>query len=474
MIGPAKKASRADDENVPESACANAPLTGGRHEAWRRSHLLLRTSRRSNEAPLSAASTLRGAPAGCGIARWCPPSGLLSRENLETSNLLRLSTGRRNDEQEHTIGRGARCPRARSPGRASLALSGELHEGQGPALESGPSNVSLRALTPLLPEVRVPQRVCDVLLGRRMCDQPLRAEAPERGVAPETFLEALHLLAVILGHLDGYAARHALLGPDVHLLLRLGGPEKRVDVQKIVDGLQQILGEEVDILQETDEDAFLGIEQTPGIQGFEVIRQRLEAGVPDPPQELPLGDGTGRAFLYLVEAHHGLRPDTLYGIARHEDYLRLRGQPVDPGDLSFVQRRIGRCDLARHPPQGRLEYRSVPIVIVRLHVVFQVPEELPEGQSPRVQPQPVFGLPAPLFVGRALAEEPREGVGAIVDLPVEVVDLFSGHEDLWMHSEVAVQPGGARLLGSYADEIRGQQDPPMRSWRRRARRERDP
>src|SRR5215217_756577 len=237
MIDPAKKASRADDENAPESACASARLRGGRHEAWRRNRLRVRTSRRSNEAPLSAASTPRGATADCGIARWCPPSARLSRENLGTSNLLRLSTGRRNDEQEHTIGRDARYSRARSPGRASLALSGELREGQGPALESGRSNVSLWAPPPLLPEARVPQGVGDVLVGRRVCDQPLRAEAPERGVAPETFLEALHLLAVILGHLDGYAARHAFLGPDVHLLLRLRGPEKRVDVQKIIDGL---------------------------------------------------------------------------------------------------------------------------------------------------------------------------------------------------------------------------------------------
>ena len=226
-------------------------------------------------------------------------------------------------------------------------------------------------------------------------------------------------------------------------------------------------------LQETEEDAFLRIEQAPGIQGPEVIRQRLEAGASDPPQKLLLGGGTRRPPLYLVEAHHGLRPETLYRVAHHEDYLRVRSQSVYPGDPSFIQCRVGWCDLARHPPLNRLEYRGVPVVVISAPVVVEVPEELPQGEGPRVQPQPVFGLPAPLFVGRTLAEEPRDGIGAIVDLPVEVVDLLSWHEDLRMHTEVTVQPGGARLLGSYADEIRRQRDPPMRSWRPRARPERD-
>src|SRR5215208_7488552 len=229
----------------------------------------------------------------------------------------------------------------------------------------------------------------------------------------------------------------------------------------------------MDIFQKTDEDPFPGIVQPPGIQGPEVIRQRPEAGLSDPPEKLLLGNGRRGPFLYLVEAHHGLRPETLYGVAHHEDYLRLRGQPVYPGDLSFIPHRVGWCDLARHPPLDRLEYRGVPVVVISAHVVVEVPEELPQGEGPRVQPQPVFGLPAPLFVGRTLAEEPRDGIGAIVDLPVEVVDLFSGHEDLRMHTEVTVQPGGARLLGSYSDEIRRQRDPPMRSWRPRARRERN-
>src|SRR5215218_1920484 len=226
----------------------------------------------------------------------------------------------------------------------------------------------------------------------------------------------------------------------------------------------------MDVFQETDEDPFPGIVQPPGIQGPEVIRQRPEAGLSDPLEKLLLGDGRRGPFLPLVEAHHRLRPETLYGVAHHEDYLRIRGQPVDPGDLSFIQGRVGRCDLARHPPSARLEYRGVPVVVVRPHVELEVPDELPQGEGPRVQPQPVFGLPAPLFVGRALAEESRDGVGAVVDLPVEVVDLFSGHEDLRMHTEVTVQPGGARLLGSYADKIRGQRDPSMHSWRPRARR----
>src|ERR671910_3910536 len=133
-----------------------------------------------------------------------------------------------------------RQKRQASPGssrRASLTPSGKLRGGQGATLESGPSNVSIRAPGPLLPEVRVPQGVGDAPDGRRVRDQPLRAEAPERGIAPEVFLETLHLSAVIPGQLDGHAARHAVLGAGVHLPLRFGGPERRVDVQKTEDGL---------------------------------------------------------------------------------------------------------------------------------------------------------------------------------------------------------------------------------------------
>src|SRR5829696_5769025 len=108
----------------------------------------------------------------------------------------------------------------------------------------------------------------------------------------------------------------------------------------------------MDILQETDEDAFLGIEQAPGIQGPEVIRQRLEAGASDSPQKLLLGGGTRRPPLYLVEAHHGLRPETLYRVAHHEDYLRVRSQSVYPGDPCLFLCRLASRNPARHRPTG--------------------------------------------------------------------------------------------------------------------------
>jgi hypothetical protein len=51
---------------------------------------------------------------------------------------------------------------------------------------------------------------------------------------------------------------------------------------------------------------------------------------------------------------------------------------------------------------------------------------------------PSFDLFAPALVFQALAEHPRRGVGAVVDLPVEVVNLFSGDPDLGVVHDVAV------------------------------------
>jgi hypothetical protein len=127
---------------------------------------------------------------------------------------------------------------------------------------------------------------------------------------------------------------------------------------------------------------------------------------------------------------------------------------VDVGDHILPEGGVGGCDLPRDPSLPGLEDGTVPPVVVGPHVEPVDEPEAFEIQLLQMRRSPSLDLFTPAFVLQALAEEPGSDVRAVVDLPVEVVDLFSGDPDLGVVHDVAVQPGRASLLRSYADEIR--------------------
>src|SRR5215218_3960832 len=317
------------------------------------------------------------------------------------------------------------------------------------------------ATSPLFPQRRLEKRIGHGLFFGGVFDQPACAVEPEGGVAPETLFKARYLLAEVVRQMHGDLHRHRARRPGMNLLLGERGIERRVHAEKLAEAPEQLCGEEVYVFEEAHEDLLFGVERSPVLEGPQVVRQFPRAVALDPLEQLLFGDGLGGSFLHLVEAHNGLRPDALYGVAHEEDYLRLRHELMDVSDPVSVENRVSRGDLARHLPLLRLEHRGVPPVVVGQHVVLEVPQEILEGGLLyQVHRGPVFDLPTPLIVALALAEEPRQGVGAVVDLPVEVVDLFSGHEDLGVGLEVAVQPRRARLLSPYSDEVRKHPCPP--------------
>ena len=156
--------------------------------------------------------------------------------------------------------------------------------------------------------------------------------------------------------------------------------------------------------------------------------------------------------------HGGPRP--LYGVAHHEDDLRVGHQSVDVGySLLFQDRVVGRR-LARDPAPALLEERGVPPVVRPPEEVPEIPGEVLAGALLRCLPQPGPELPAPAFVYRSLPDQPGEDPAMLLDLLVEVMELLlPRHPDPGVRLEVAVQPRRARFLSPYSDEVRERHEP---------------
>src|SRR4028118_1624290 len=135
------------------------------------------------------------------------------------------------------------------------------------------------------PQLRLPQRVLYLLfipVRRRSLGQPIGAEAPEGGVAPEALLKESRVLPVGAGQVDGELKRHRARGARVDPLPDRPPCRRRVDLQKAVQSEQGLLREEVDVLQEANEDLVLPVEGAPDLERAQVVRH------PAPPPVLDL------------------------------------------------------------------------------------------------------------------------------------------------------------------------------------------
>src|SRR5215203_7279584 len=218
----------------------------------------------------------------------------------------------------------------------------------------------------------------------------------------------LRLFQVGAGQVGQGRGGRAACGPGVDLRARLRRSEGRVHPKKTVHGPQELLGEEVYVFEEADEDTVLGIECAPGIQRAQVIRPPSGTFTAEYPEELLLRYGVYCFLLAPIEAHHGLRPDALHRVAHHENNPRVRDQAVNPADDVRSERGVGRCDLTDHPSSARLEERSVPSVTRGTQVVSQIPREVLPGEPPQVLSRPAPDLPAPTAVGAACAKDPAD------------------------------------------------------------------
>src|SRR5215204_2178269 len=189
----------------------------------------------------------------------------------------------------------------------------------------------------------------------------------------------LRLFQVGAGQVGQGRGGRAACGPGVDLRARLRRSEGRVHPKKTVHGPQELLGEEVYVFEEADEDTVLGIECAPGIQRAQVISPPSGTFTAEYPEELLLRYGVYCFPLAPIEVHHGLRPDTLHRVAHHENNPRVRDQSVNPADVGRSERGVGRCDLYDHLYLVRLEEPSVPSLTRDAHVVAQLLREVLSG-----------------------------------------------------------------------------------------------
>src|SRR5215203_5558544 len=310
---------------------------------------------------------------------------------------------------------------------------------------------------PLVPQGRLPEGVRQVLLWGRVVDEPLGAVEPERGVPAETLVQLPYLLVVGPGQVDGEPGGDRVPGARVDLTRRVPVLDRRVYAQELVEASQQLLGEEAHVLEKPHEDLLFGVERPPPLQRPQVACPETRALIIEPAIEFPVLDLV-HGLSSEPEPHIHSGPWPLYGAKHHEDYLRVRHQPVDVGYGVRLQYRVVGRSLPRDPSLALLEEGGIPLVTRSLEEVPEIPRDILPGDLPWQPLEPGSDLPAPPFVDRPTSEEPEPGAALLFDPLVEVVELlFLRHPDLGVRLEVAVQPRRARLLRPYSDEVRKHQ-----------------